>query len=122
MKYKAAMVTVIAFVLLSLARPDKEFKIFQFPQNQIPRIDGEFSDWKMVPETYTIGIEELKNTKFGEGVAQDPKDFGDGESSEEQNPVHQYKQGKESIIILTVEGPAGKSVRSKVWDVVTKLN
>jgi hypothetical protein len=75
MKYKAAMVTVIAFVLLSLARPDKEFKIFQFPQNQIPRIDGEFSDWKMVPETYTIGIEELKNTKFGEGVAQDPKDF-----------------------------------------------
>jgi hypothetical protein len=57
MKYKAAMVTVIAFVLLSLARPDKEFKIFQFPQNWIPGMDGDFSDWEMVPDSYRIGIE-----------------------------------------------------------------
>jgi hypothetical protein len=51
------MVTVIAFVLLSLARPDKEFKIFQFPHNWIPGMDGDFSDWEMVPDSYRIGIE-----------------------------------------------------------------
>ena len=75
MKCSASIVSILALGLFSFARPEKEFKIFQFPQNQIPRIDGDFSDWKMVPDSYTIGIEELKNTKFGEGEAQNPKDF-----------------------------------------------
>jgi len=75
MNKKAILILILAVGLLSFARPEKEFKIFQFPQNQIPRIDGDFSDWNIVPDSYTIGIEELKNTKFGEGKPQDPKDF-----------------------------------------------
>lgn len=70
--------TILLFVsilFLSFARPEKEFKIFQFPQDQIPRIDGDFSDWNMLPESYTIGLSELKNTRFGEGNKLDPKDF-----------------------------------------------
>jgi len=47
-------------------------------------------------------------------------DFGDGNISHEKNPVHQYKKAGYWTVILTVEGPAGKSVRSKVWDVVTR--
>jgi hypothetical protein len=47
-------------------------------------------------------------------------DFGDGKTSDEANPVHQYDRGGEWTVVLTVEGPAGKSVRSKVWDVVTR--
>ncbi len=35
------------------------FKVFQFPKNQIPRIDGEFSDWDIVPESYTVPMEEM---------------------------------------------------------------
>lgn len=35
------------------------FKVFQFPRNMIPRIDGEFSDWDMVPESYTVPMEEM---------------------------------------------------------------
>lgn len=75
MKYKISILFIISTFLLSFVRSDKEFRIFQFPQNQIPRIDGGFSDWDMVPESYSIGIEELKNTKIGEGIDQDPKDF-----------------------------------------------
>jgi hypothetical protein len=45
-----------------LERPDKEFKIFQFPSNMIPRIDGETDDWAMVPDEYAIGTDELKDT------------------------------------------------------------
>ncbi len=56
-------------------RPEKEFMIFQFPRDCIPRIDGDFSDWEMVPESYTIGLNELKNTVFGEGEELDPNDF-----------------------------------------------
>lgn len=35
------------------------FKVFQFPRTMIPRIDGDFTDWDIVPESYAIGIEEM---------------------------------------------------------------
>ena len=35
------------------------FKIFQFPKNMIPRIDGDFSDWDIVPDSYAVGIDEM---------------------------------------------------------------
>jgi len=47
-------------------------------------------------------------------------EFGDGESSTERHPVHTYKQGGEFVVTLYVEGPKGKSRRSKVWDVVLR--
>lgn len=47
-------------------------------------------------------------------------DFGDGEISTEQNPVHVYKNPDHYIVVLDVEGPAGKSRRAKVWDVAVK--
>lgn len=47
-------------------------------------------------------------------------DFGDGTNSEEQNPIHKYKEAGKYIVVLWVEGPAGKSRHSKVWDVALK--
>jgi len=47
-------------------------------------------------------------------------DFGDGETSTEQNPIHQYKRAGNIVTVLDVEGPAGKSRRAKVWDVQLK--
>jgi PKD repeat protein len=47
-------------------------------------------------------------------------DFGDGETSTEQNPIHQYKKPGNLVVVLEVEGPAGKSRRAKVWDVSLK--
>ena len=44
-------------------------------------------------------------------------DFGDGNTSEEQHPVHRYERPGEFIVTLTVEGPKGKARRTKVWDV-----
>ena len=35
------------------------FKVFQFPRTQIPRIDGDFSDWDIVPDSYSVGIDEM---------------------------------------------------------------
>ena len=37
------------------------FKVFQFPRTSIPRIDGDFSDWSIVPDSYSIGIEEMSD-------------------------------------------------------------
>ncbi len=47
-------------------------------------------------------------------------DFGDGATSTEQDPIHQYKKAENLVVVLEVEGPAGKSRRSKVWDVQLK--
>ena len=48
--------------VVALERPDTTFKIFQFPPDMIPRVDGDPADWTMVPADYAIGIEELKDT------------------------------------------------------------
>lgn len=59
----------------SFAIPDKEYKIYQFPKDKIPRIDGEFMDWSMVPNSYAIGLDQLMDTRFGNGTDLDPNDF-----------------------------------------------
>lgn len=45
------------------SRPDTTFQVFQFPANQIPRIDGDPSDWSIVPSNYIIGIDQLVDDK-----------------------------------------------------------
>ena len=58
-----------------MARGGQIFKIFQFPSDQMPRIDGELSDWAIVPETYRYGTDQLNDTEDGHGVNIDPKDL-----------------------------------------------
>lgn len=47
-------------------------------------------------------------------------DFGDGTTSTEQHPSHIYTRADHYIVTLRIEGPAGKSKRTKVWDVAVK--
>jgi hypothetical protein len=47
-------------------------------------------------------------------------DFGDGTSSTEQNPQHTYGKAGNFVVVLDIEGPAGKSRFSRVWDVTLK--
>jgi len=47
-------------------------------------------------------------------------DFGDGTTSTEQHPIHHYKKSDKYIVTLSIEGEAGKSKLTKVWDVVVR--
>tara|TARA_R110002050_G_scaffold161176_1_gene290735 strand:- start:665 stop:1732 length:1068 start_codon:yes stop_codon:yes gene_type:complete len=47
-------------------------------------------------------------------------DFGDGNTSTEQHPVHRYDRPGKYVVVLWVEGPEGHSRMAKVWDVVVK--
>ena len=47
-------------------------------------------------------------------------DFGDGISSTEQHPLHAYEKAGQYVVVLYVEGPAGKSRMSKIWDVTVR--
>lgn len=58
----AALLAVTAVPAVALERPDTTFKVFQFPQGQIPRIDGDTSDWDMVPDSYAVGTDQLVDT------------------------------------------------------------
>ncbi len=63
---------LIAAMSIGLERPDVEFQVFQFPADQIPRIDGNVEDWAIVPDSYAIGTEQLRETVIGIGDNHDP--------------------------------------------------
>ncbi len=56
MKRIVLLMLVFSAAAAALERPGVEFKIFQFPADKIPRIDGKTDDWDIVPESYAIGI------------------------------------------------------------------
>jgi hypothetical protein len=62
---------------MALERPDVTFKVFQFPPDKIPRIDGNDDDWAIVPDSYAIGMDQLEDTEApgGHGTERDPKDL-----------------------------------------------
>lgn len=70
-----AALFLLSLSAFALERPGVEFKIFQFPANQIPRIDGKGDDWAIVPESYVVGSNELKETVNGLKSPPDPKDL-----------------------------------------------
>ena len=152
MPYRVSSLLVLALILhanlaCALERTNSIFKIFQFPANAIPRIDGKADDWDIVPEDYVIGTDQVVDDT-GKHAKPDPKtldvrvkvgwvkginrlyflykgydddwDFGDGETSTEQHPLHHYKDAGKYVVTLSVEGPKGKARLSKVWDVVVK--
>ena len=64
-----AMFVLVAAIAceVGLERPGVEFKVFQFPADKIPRIDGSADDWSLVPESYAIGTDQLLETVIGIG-------------------------------------------------------
>ena len=49
-------------------------KVFQFPPNMIPRIDGKDDDWAIVPDSYTITLADMHDDEK-KHAAPDPKDL-----------------------------------------------
>src|SRR6267142_1206890 len=45
--------------LRALDRPEVTFKVFQFPADKIPRIDGDISDWDIVGDDYAIKMDQF---------------------------------------------------------------
>jgi hypothetical protein len=66
--YNVILLSLALVSLHALERPGIEFKIFQFPPDKIPRIDGKADDWEIVPKDYIIGIDELEDTVGGHGT------------------------------------------------------
>ena len=50
-----------ASALVALEKPDITYPVFQFPADRIPRVDGDASDWAIVPESHVIGTDQLRD-------------------------------------------------------------
>lgn len=56
------------------APPAPILKVFQFPPDAIPRIDGDDSDWAIVPESYSIGLDQMHDDEH-KHAKPDPRDL-----------------------------------------------
>ena len=74
MRYAFLLAAVLPLGALALDRPGTTFKIFQFPADKIPRIDGNADDWKIVPDDYAIGMDQLVDDTHKDRKP-DPKDL-----------------------------------------------
>lgn len=66
-----ALATAVVGGGTGIERSETEFQVFQFPADKIPRIDGKADDWAIVPESYAIGTEQLRETVVGLGDNRD---------------------------------------------------
>ncbi|HVT81046.1 MAG TPA: PKD domain-containing protein [Phycisphaerae bacterium] len=64
----------LAPAALALDRPDTTFKIFQFPPDKIPRIDGKADDWDLIPDSYIVGSDQMVNDSNA-AAKPDPKNL-----------------------------------------------
>ena len=92
------------------------FKLMPLEPQFVPALAADWS-WTLSDEkTHAVAFKDLS---VGE-IKTWHWDFGDGEISTEQNPVHTYKNPDHYVVVLDVEGAAGKARRAKVWDVTVK--
>jgi len=63
------LLATLALPAVALEKPDHTYPVFQFPADKIPRIDGDASDWAMVPESYVVGQDQLHNDSKGKPAA-----------------------------------------------------
>jgi hypothetical protein len=54
------------------AQEDRGYKVYQFPADRIPTIDGRADDWKDFPDAYVVGTDQLVDDS-GKGARPDPK-------------------------------------------------
>src|SRR4051812_9029892 len=45
----------------AFAQDDRGYKVYQFPANMIPRIDGKADDWASFPKEYAVGTDQLRD-------------------------------------------------------------
>ena len=66
--------SLIFFSIGATAQEDRGYKVYQFPADMIPRIDGNTDDWATFPEEYIVGTDQLWDDS-GKYPETDPKNL-----------------------------------------------
>lgn len=77
-QYSFRLTLGLALTLLmsiqSMAQEDRGYKVYQFPANMIPSIDGNVNDWATFPDDYVVGTDQLWDDS-GKYPTTDPKNL-----------------------------------------------
>ena len=93
------------------------FRLLPLEERFLPDIQA---DWTFEVVDAAKRLVYFKDTSVGD-ITQWHWDFGDGHTSDEPSPWHQFeKAGVYHVITLEVEGPTGKSQRTRYWEVMLK--
>ncbi|MFA9190419.1 PKD domain-containing protein [Flavobacterium sp. FZUC8N2.13] len=71
---KLSIVILLSIGIKTNAQDNRSFQVFQFPANKIPTIDGNSEDWKIVPNNYVVGMDQLWDDS-GKQPNADPKNL-----------------------------------------------
>jgi hypothetical protein len=76
MKFRKCLLLlfVLAFVATLSAQDTRSYKIFQFPADKIPRVDGNKEDWDIVPDDFVVATDQLVNDN-NKTMRPDPKNL-----------------------------------------------
>ncbi len=102
--------------MYGIASELRTFKLMPLEPQFRKKIEAEWSFTVLDMDRRLVAFEDKSTGK----ITSWKWDFGDGTTSTEQHPLHQYKKEGKYIVVLYVEGPDGKSRRSKMWDVALK--
>lgn len=70
------LISLCLHTYISFAQDSRTFKVFQFPPDMIPQIDGKTLDWDMVGEEYSVGMDQLTdNRDISAHKVHNPKDL-----------------------------------------------
>lgn len=90
------------------------FRLMPLEPSLQPKLDARWS-WSLVdPERRLVAFRDESVGRVNAWHW----DFGDGQSSSEQHPLHTYAKPANYVVVLDVTGPDGSSRRSKVWDIL----
>ena len=89
------------------------FRLMPMEADLLPKIDAHWS-WSVVDHDRRLVA--FTDESVG-SITRWSWNFGDGSTSAEQHPIHQYAKPGNYVVVLDVEGPSGTARRSKVWDV-----
>jgi hypothetical protein len=90
------------------------FRLMPLEKRFLPPIEARFMFKAVDPSRRLV---YFKDESVGE-IKKWTWHFGDGKTSNEQNPIHQYTEpGFHYNVLLEVEGPGGVSRHSKHWEV-----
>lgn len=92
------------------------FRLMPLESQYVPAIDARWSFKVLDEKRRRVAFEDLSIGK----ITGWNWEFGDGTTSTEQHPIHTYEKPGEYIVVLSVDGPAGKSKLEKIWDVTLK--
>jgi len=92
------------------------FRLMPLEPQYVPDIEARWSFKVLDVKRRLTAFEDLSIGK----VSAWKWDCGEGTTSTEQHPLQTYEKPGEYIVVLSVEGPPGKSRLEKIWDVTLK--